>query len=105
MSNNRSVTLALLNKSVLAAQGMLNGHGFQEHRLGEWLNYDTLRHVRMGYAGGEWVIHVSKYPERGYAGVAQVVMEPLREIRFDSRMLDDTRPVPTPRDLVSQIVA
>jgi len=70
--------------------------GFQPYRIDELLNTDTGRHVRYGYAGGEWRVTVSQLYRYNYREIEVIVL--------DSRRYAD-KLVPTVAELVGRIVS
>ena len=101
----RGQSRAELNRRVLALQQQLTQrYGFDEHRVGEWLNGETGRHVRMGYASDEWIITVSDYPAGGYTGVARLRLAPRGAIRLDARAFArGATPMPTVEELAALV--
>jgi hypothetical protein len=88
----REQRLADITKLMADVNIHLVSHGFQPHRVGEHLHPNG-RHVRKGYAGGEWTITVS-------TKVDAVYLE-LETLRFDSRLVD--RPLPTAEELALRL--
>lgn len=96
---------AQLNQRVLEVQRQLaRRHGFDEYRVGEWLNSNTRRHVRMGYASDEWTITISDFPEQGYNGVARLRLRSRGVIRLDSRAYERGQQMPTAEELIALVL-
>lgn len=84
----------------------LEEHGYESYRRIEMINPETGRHVRRGFAGGEWVVTVSDIPRTriGSRGVSTYAA-PVESIRIDLRHLSRVgRSLPTVDQLLSRIV-
>lgn len=91
----RNDVLAAITKLLQDIRPHLANNGYQAFRMDEWLNSITGRHLRTGYAGGEWTIVVSARKRHNY--------EQIRVIRLDSRTYLG-KPLPTIDELIRQIV-
>lgn len=91
----RQQRLADITKLVNDVSVHLVSHGFQPYRVNEHLHPTTGRHVRRGYAGGEWTFTVSAKVDTDYLLI--------ETIRFDSRLVN--RPLPTAEELALRLCA
>jgi hypothetical protein len=91
----RQQRLADTTKLVTDVDIWLVAHGFQPHRVNEHLHPTTGRHIRRGYAGGEWTLTVTTK-----VGIEYL---PVEVIRFDSRLT--AQPLPTAEELALRLCA
>lgn len=89
----RQQRLADITRLVRDVSVHLVSHGFQSYRINEHLHPTTGRHIRQGYAGGEWTFTVSAKVDTDYL--------PIEVIRFDSRLFH--QPLPTAEELALRL--
>lgn len=85
---------------------LLRTHGFEPHRVGEYLHPQTRRHVRMSYAGGEWVVYRGVLPrvgagESGGRAITNLGTRVDGECRLDRRLYNGSRSLPHPDQLAA----
>jgi hypothetical protein len=91
----RQQRLTDITKLVTDLDIWLVAHGFQPYRVNEHLEPVSGRHVRRGYAGGEWTLTVSTKVGTEYL--------PIEVVKFDSRLVN--RPLPTAEELALRLCA
>jgi len=79
--------------------------GFVGYRHTEMIHPETGRHIRRGFAGGEWTISASTIPmKRGRRGTAVDAVDPA-QVRLDLRHIKRSgRGLPSAQDLVKELI-
>lgn len=88
---DRQQKLAAITQLMSDVDVHLVANGFVPHRTGEHLHPGG-RHIRKGYAGGEWTITVTQKVGTDY--------RPIEVLRYDSRL---DNPLPTPDQLALRL--